>query len=83
MPSRPRLSRSPSSPAVATRPPVITPPLPVTYPPELASLLDGEHHTDELCAKFEVGWPMMEQWLIALGAGKGDGDFGKVLIIYR
>lgn len=57
--------------------------LSVSYPPELVELLDGEHHTDELCTRFEVGWPMMEQWLTAIGGGKGEGDLGKVLIIYR
>ncbi|EIM89847.1 nitrogen permease regulator 2 [Stereum hirsutum FP-91666 SS1] len=52
-------------------------------PSPLVELLDGEHHTDELCTRFEVGWPMMEQWLAAIGGGKGEGDLGKVLIIYR
>ncbi|THH12518.1 hypothetical protein EW146_g7616 [Bondarzewia mesenterica] len=82
LPVRPRLSRSPSSPAIGTQQQSAVP-LPVTYPPELVPLLDGEHHTDELCTRFEVGWPTMEEWLVAIGEGKGDGDFGKVLIIYR
>jgi nitrogen permease regulator 2-like protein len=47
------------------------------------ALLDGEHHTDELAVGFEAGWPLLEQWLVSIGDGKGDGDFGKVLIIYR
>jgi len=55
----------------------------IPYPPELIPLLDGEHHADELCTRFEVGWPMLEKWLVAIGEGKGNGDFGKVLIIYR
>lgn len=55
----------------------------VSVPPELLPLLDGEHHTDELATRFEAGWPLLEQWLIAVGGGKGDGDFGRVLIIYR
>ncbi|ETW86069.1 hypothetical protein HETIRDRAFT_44321 [Heterobasidion irregulare TC 32-1] len=80
LPQKPKQSPSPPSPSNRKRSTSLSTPLHYT---ELASLLDGEHHTDELCAKFEVGWPMMEQWLIALGAGKGDGDFGKVLIIYR
>jgi len=46
-------------------------------------LLDGEHHADELCRQFEVGWPTLGRWLAAVGGGSGDGDFGKVLIIYR
>ncbi|TFK76297.1 nitrogen permease regulator 2 [Pluteus cervinus] len=53
------------------------------YPPDLLPLLDGEHHTDELCCRFEVGWPVLEQWLIAAGGGKEGGDYGKVSIICR
>ena len=51
-------------------------------PPDLLPLLDGDHHTDELCTRFEVGWPQLQQWLMIIG-GKGDGDFGRVSIIYR
>ncbi|KAG6837286.1 hypothetical protein H0H93_011888 [Arthromyces matolae] len=46
-------------------------------PPEFLTLLDGEHHTDELAVRFEAGWPLIEQWLIQAGGGTGDGDFGK------
>lgn len=53
------------------------------YPPDLIPLLDGEHHTDELCTRFEVGWPILKQWLVLAGGGSGDGDFGRVSIIYR
>jgi hypothetical protein len=53
------------------------------YPPDIESLLDGEHHTDELGTRFEAGWPLLEKWLVAVGGGKGDGDFGRVCIIYR
>lgn len=87
---RPRLSRSPSSPVIKTQvngaPPLSTPVLlsqPLAYPPSLVPLLDGEHHTDELCCRFNVGWPTLERWLVAVGEGSGDGDYGKVLIIYR
>ena len=87
---RPRLSRSPSSPVVKTQAngtaPSSTPilvPQSLAYPPSLVPLLDGEHHTDELCCRFEVGWPTLERWLVAVGEGSGDGDYGKVLIIYR
>jgi hypothetical protein len=87
---RPRLSRSPSSPVIKTQvngvAPSSTPVLvsqPLAYPPSLVPLLDGEHHTDELCCRFQVGWPTLERWLVAVGEGSGDGDFGKVLIIYR
>ncbi|KAI0064562.1 nitrogen permease regulator 2 [Artomyces pyxidatus] len=55
----------------------------LAYPEELLPLLDGEHHTDELCTRFEVGWPTLERWLVAAGGGTGSGDFGKVLVIYR
>lgn len=86
---RPRLSRSPSSPVVKTQANGAAPSTPVlvsqplAYPPSLVPLLDGEHHTDELCCRFEVGRPTLERWLVAVGEGSGDGDFGKVLIIYR
>jgi hypothetical protein len=55
----------------------------MSYPAEFLSLLDGEHHTDELATRFEAGWPLLEQWLVSAGGGKGDGDFGRVSIIYR
>ncbi|KAH9966914.1 nitrogen permease regulator 2-domain-containing protein, partial [Russula dissimulans] len=56
---------------------------PLAYPPALVPLLNGEHHTDELCCRFEVGWPTLERWLVAVGEGSGEGDFGKVGVIYR
>ena len=93
---RPRPSRSPSSPAVtkattattqsngaAPAPMPVLVSQPLAYPPSLVPLLDGEHHTDELCCRFEVGWPTLERWLVTVGEGSGDGDFGKLLIIYR
>jgi len=55
----------------------------LVVPSELAQLLDGEHHTDELATKFEAGWPMLQQWLMAIGGGSGDGDFGRVVMVYR
>lgn len=54
-----------------------------SYPPELPAFLDGTHHTDELATHFEVGWPVLEKWLVALGNGQGNGDFGRVAIMYR
>ena len=53
------------------------------YPLDFLTLLDGEHHTDELAVRFEAGWSVLEQWLVHAGGGTGDGDFGKVCIIYR
>ncbi|KAG6868718.1 hypothetical protein C0993_011656 [Termitomyces sp. T159_Od127] len=53
------------------------------YPPSFLTLLDGEHHTDELAVRFEAGWPLIEQWLVHAGGGAGDGDFGKVCILYQ
>ena len=55
----------------------------LVVPSELAQLLDGEHHTDELATKFEAGWPMLQKWLVAIGGGSGDGDFGRVIMVYR
>lgn len=55
----------------------------LVVPSELAQLLDGEHHTDELATKFEAGWPMLQKWLDAIGGGSGDGDFGRVIMVYR
>ena len=73
---RPRPTWSTSAPqlsGVNTRP----------LPPEILGLLDGEHHTDELAVRFEAGWPVLEGWLVAVGGGRGDGDFGRVCMIYR
>ncbi|RPD66360.1 NPR2-domain-containing protein [Lentinus tigrinus ALCF2SS1-7] len=57
---------------------------PAQFPPELLTMLDGEHHTDEICTRFEVGWPMLRQWLFAAGgAQEGDDDYGNISIIYR
>ncbi|KAI0797599.1 nitrogen permease regulator 2-domain-containing protein [Abortiporus biennis] len=75
--TRPKLSRSPSAP-ISHIPHTAAP-----FPPDLLPLLDGEHHTDELCTKFHVGWPMLEQWLVMAGGGQGDGDYGDVAIIIR
>jgi hypothetical protein len=55
----------------------------LSIPSALLPLLDGEHHTDELSVRFEAGWPLLEQWLVAIGGGQGDGDFGRVVIIHK
>jgi nitrogen permease regulator 2-like protein len=75
-----KLSRSPSQPNIVQ---ATSPTLPPEVLPDLLPLLDGEHHTDELATRFETGWPLLEEWLVAIGGGKGDGDFGRVSIIYR
>jgi len=82
---RPRLSRSPSAPMV---PQIHTSfsqgsGQALNVPPELITLLDGEHHTDELSTRFEAGWPLLQQWLATIGGGRGEGEFGRVSIIYR
>lgn len=81
-PSRPQISRSPSASVLQTRNGADSRGSP-PYPKDLLPLLDGEHHTDELAVRFEAGWPLMEQWLLAIGGGDGPGDFGRVAIIYR
>ncbi|KAF8921144.1 nitrogen permease regulator 2-domain-containing protein [Mucidula mucida] len=83
-PMRPRLSRSPSAPAI--HPYTETTegaPLPLNYPPQLLSFLDGEHHTDELAIMFDAGWPRLEQWLIAAGGAETEGTFGRISMIFR
>ncbi len=72
---RPRLSRSPSSQSNGAPS--------SQYPLDLKDLLDGTHHTDELGVRYEAGWPLLAQYLVAIGEGKGDGDFGRVKIIYH
>ncbi|PPQ77501.1 hypothetical protein CVT25_011298 [Psilocybe cyanescens] len=52
-------------------------------PPTLKSMLDGEHHTDELSVKYEAGWPLLEQWLHTIGGGEGENDYGRVVIICK
>ncbi|KAF9526962.1 hypothetical protein CPB83DRAFT_856885 [Crepidotus variabilis] len=97
-PSSPVLSKMTLAPARTTRPsrspsvgqigqpliaPAGVPPLQPTIPPDMIPLMDGDHHTDELSVRFEVGWPLLEQWLVTIGGGAGDGDYGRVAIIYR
>lgn len=90
LPTRPRLSRSPSAPVIRDElpePSFVAP----AFPQVLPTLLDGEHHTDELCVRFEVGWPVLQQWLISVGNGnsssssssESDVNYGNVSLIYR
>ena len=53
------------------------------YPTELLPLLDGQHHTDELAVRFGAAWPVLQSWLVAIGGGSGNGDFGTIHILYR
>ncbi|KZS91590.1 NPR2-domain-containing protein [Sistotremastrum niveocremeum HHB9708] len=46
------------------------------YPPGLKHMLDGDHQTDELCTKFEVGWPILEKYLKTIGGVGGKGGKG-------
>ncbi|PFH54185.1 hypothetical protein AMATHDRAFT_135417 [Amanita thiersii Skay4041] len=88
-PVRPRLSRSPSAPHLLPQQQTLASAaiqvggLKHMYPQELIPLLDGDHHTDDLAVRFEAGWPLLEQWLIAIGGGTRNGDYGRVAIIYR
>jgi len=78
--SRPR-STSMSAPPIGN--PELLPTSKTAVPPGLIPLLDGDHHTDELSVNFEAGWPLLKQWLIAIGGGEGNGDYGRVAIIYK
>ncbi|KAK0503410.1 nitrogen permease regulator 2-domain-containing protein [Armillaria luteobubalina] len=81
-PVKPRISRSPSAPLDGQMP-TTGGHLPLNYPAQLLPLLDGEHHTDELSVRFEIGWAYLEQWLIAAGRGQGNGDYGQIQMIFR
>jgi hypothetical protein len=58
-------------------------------PPGLAELLDGEHHTDELCTMLKIGWPVLKKYMAVIGnpdldlRGGIKYDLGRVKIIYR
>ena len=56
----------------------------VEVPPELSDLLDGTHHSDELCVRFGQSWNVLKATLGVIGGGTGDdGDLGRVVILYR
>lgn len=56
----------------------------VDVPPELSELLDGTHHSDELCVHFGQSWNVLSATLGVIGGGTGDdGDLGRVVILYR
>jgi len=72
-----------STPPIGNTFPGLLPTSQAAIPPGLMPLLSGDRHTDELSVKFEAGWPLLEQWLITIGGGEGNGDYGRVVIIYR
>lgn len=74
IPSRPRSTRSPFT---------AQPHTPRPYPHNLIAALDGEHHTDELGVMFGAPWSLLERWLIAAGQGEGNGDYGRIVILYK
>lgn len=56
----------------------------VEVPPELSELLDGTHHSDELCVHFGQSWNVLRATLGVIGGGTGDdGDLGRVVILHR
>lgn len=81
-PVKPRISRSPSAPLDGQMP-TTSEHFSLNYPASLLPLLDGEHHTDELSVRFEIGWAGLEEWLIAVGRGQGNGDYGQIQMIFR
>ncbi|GAA5826046.1 hypothetical protein JCM5353_004192 [Sporobolomyces roseus] len=40
------------------------------YPTSLTMMLDGTHHTDEICLKYGIGWRALETVLKHLGGGE-------------
>lgn len=76
--TRPRFSRSPSAPIGQLQPHTAAP-----FPPALLPLLDGEHNSDEICARLNVDWSQLERWLVIAGGAQDLRDFGNVTIIYR
>jgi hypothetical protein len=56
----------------------------VEIPPDLTELLDGTHHSDELCVHLGLSWNVLLATLIVIGGGTGDDeDLGRVVILYR
>jgi hypothetical protein len=82
-PNRPSRSSSMSAPPPFGSTFPALPTSQTAVPPGLIPLLDGDRHTDELSVTFEAGWPLLEWWLIAIGGGDGNGDYGRVAIIYK
>ncbi|KAG8966620.1 Nitrogen permease regulator 2 [Tulasnella sp. 425] len=40
---------------------------PLPYPEGLREMLDGLHHTDEICSKYGIGWSELEGYLAIIG----------------
>ena len=55
----------------------------IDVPAELSCMLDGTHHADELCVRYEWSWSRLEQVLRSIGGAQSAGDLGRVVIIYR
>lgn len=57
---------------------------PEEVPPALPGMLDGKHHTDELCLKFHMGFKRLRQVLAIIGGADGDGErnLGRVELLY-
>ncbi|KAG8774355.1 Nitrogen permease regulator 2 [Serendipita sp. 397] len=56
----------------------------VEIPPDLNMLLDGTHHSDELCVHFGFSWSVLQATLRVVGGGSGDDeDLGRVVILLR
>ncbi|GAA5951617.1 hypothetical protein JCM8115_005197 [Rhodotorula mucilaginosa] len=49
----------------------------VSYPPSLAMMFDGTHHTDEICLKYSCSWRTLELVLRQLGEGGQVGGGGE------
>ncbi|KAG9041289.1 Nitrogen permease regulator 2 [Tulasnella sp. UAMH 9824] len=71
---------------------------PSPYPDGLREMLDGQHHTDEICSKYGIGWKELEGLLAIIGwapnppphaaaeegrPAPGKLDLGRVKIINR
>ncbi|KAN0141003.1 hypothetical protein V8E53_001447 [Lactarius tabidus] len=89
-PVRPRLSCSPSSPVIKTQTNSGTALPCLCWRRTLWPIrrrwcrsLMGSTKQMSCAASLKLGGRRLEDWLVAVGGGSSDGDFGKVLIIYR
>lgn len=57
----------------------------VEVPPNLPGMLDGKHHTDELCLKFHMGFKKLREVLAVVGGADKDAEpeeLGRVELLY-